>query len=174
MWGLKAKELLRLLNPVHAGEDLGPGLLRAIEKGFGAVPWERMVKRMRSYKVTYERDEDGWWVARVRGVRGVHTQGRTIGDARRRIREALALAIGDRAAAGAELKDDVRLPAEVRKKLRAADAARKRLEAEKAKAQESIAEAVWVLTRKLRLSVRDVGDLVDLSHQRVQQLVQEA
>ena len=44
---------------------------------------------MKSYRVAYERDESGWWVASVRGVRGCHTQGRTVDEARRRIREAV-------------------------------------------------------------------------------------
>ena len=46
---------------------------------------------VKSYRVAYERDESGWWVATVRGVRGCHTQGRTVDEARRRIREALEL-----------------------------------------------------------------------------------
>ena len=51
-----------------------------------------MVKEaVKSYRVAYERDESGWWVATVRGVRGCHTQGRTVDEARRRIREALEL-----------------------------------------------------------------------------------
>src|SRR5690349_5909734 len=81
---------------------------------------------MKRYKVTYERDPEKWWVATVRGVAGVHTQGRTIDEARRRIREALALAIGDDAAEAAELVDDVRLPADVRRMLSALAKARKR------------------------------------------------
>ena len=40
---------------------------------------------MKTYHVTYERDESGWWVASVRGLRGCHTQGRTVDEARRRI-----------------------------------------------------------------------------------------
>jgi predicted RNase H-like HicB family nuclease len=43
----------------------------------------------------YERDEAGWWVASVRKVRGCHTQGRTVDEARRRIREALELFVDD-------------------------------------------------------------------------------
>ena len=50
---------------------------------------------MKRYRVAYERDESGWWVASVRGVRGCHTQGRTVDEARRRIREALALFVDD-------------------------------------------------------------------------------
>lgn len=50
---------------------------------------------MKRYRVTYERDESGWWVASVSGVRGCHTQGRTVDEARRRIKEALELFVDD-------------------------------------------------------------------------------
>ena len=33
---------------------------------------------VKTYRIAYERDESGWWVASVRGVRGCHTQGRTV------------------------------------------------------------------------------------------------
>ena len=46
-------------------------------------------------RVAYEGDESGWRVAPVRGVRGCHTQGRTVDEARRRIREALELFVDD-------------------------------------------------------------------------------
>lgn len=63
---------------------------------------------MRStYTVTFDRDESGWWQARVPGVTGCHTQGRTMDEARRRIRGALALFVDD--ATDAELVEDVRL-----------------------------------------------------------------
>lgn len=61
-----------------------------------------------AYTVTYERDEAGWWIARVQGVAGVNSDGRTVDDARRRVREALSLAIGDEAAEAAELVEEVR------------------------------------------------------------------
>ena len=40
---------------------------------------------VKSYRVAYERDESGWWVATVRGVRGCHTQGRTVDEAREQL-----------------------------------------------------------------------------------------
>jgi predicted RNase H-like HicB family nuclease len=43
------------------------------------------------YTVDYVLGGDGWWTASVRDVRGAHTQGRSIAQARRRIREALGL-----------------------------------------------------------------------------------
>lgn len=131
------------------------------------------MKRNR-YTVKYERDESGWWVAQVKEAPAAITQGRTITEARRRIREALALAIDDdERAEKAELVDDVRLEADVRRVLRQARTARERMEAERAKAQASTSEAVRVLTGRLNLSMRDTAELLGLSHQRVQQLAQD-
>ena len=47
------------------------------------------------WNFSYERDEAGWWIARVHGVAGAHSNGRSIAEARGRVRVALALAIGD-------------------------------------------------------------------------------
>jgi len=63
---------------------------------------EAMTKR---YSVDYELDQSGWWVASVHEIAGCHTQGRTIEQARERIREALLL-FG--VPATAELVDHVR------------------------------------------------------------------
>jgi len=73
--------------PVHPGEDIGPGLPRRIERDLEPPLSKGMVEEVvRTYRVTYERDESGWWVASVHGVRGCHTQGRrTVDEARRRI-----------------------------------------------------------------------------------------
>jgi len=102
------------------------------------------------------------------------TQGRTIAEARRRIREALALALDDDAAAKrATLIDDVRLPADARRALEQARAARARLDTESKKAQESTAKAVRTLLKSMHLSVRDAGDLIGISPQRVHQLAHE-
>ena len=128
---------------------------------------------MDTYKVTYERDEGGWWIARLHGVPGVHSNGRTIGEARRRVREALSLAVGDRAAERARLEDDVRLPADLRKGLAQAVAARTLAEESASRAVDSTARAARLLRDRLGLSVRDVGELLGLSHQRIQQLCRE-
>ncbi len=127
-----------------------------------------------SYTVRYERDEAGWWVAQVKEAPAAITQGRTIGEARRRIREALGLAVGDDAAAQrAKLVDDVKLPADARRALRQARAARARLAEESKKAQDSTAKAVRTLLKGMHLSVRDAGELIGISPQRVHQLAQE-
>ncbi|MCA1585044.1 MAG: type II toxin-antitoxin system HicB family antitoxin [Acidobacteria bacterium] len=62
------------------------------------------MKKLKTYRA-YKR-ESGWWVASVRGVRGCHTQGRTVDWARRRIVEAMELSLDD--ARRAKIVDDVR------------------------------------------------------------------
>lgn len=117
----------------------------------------------------FERDEDGWWVASVPSIKGCHTQGRSIRQARERLREALSLFVDD--VDSVEVVEDLKLPASAKRALARHTAARRKAELEQQKAQESTAEAVKTLTEDLNLSVRDAGDLLGLSHQRIQQLI---
>ena len=128
----------------------------------------RTVKRG-TYRVAYELDESGAWVARVPSVRGCHTYGRTLDQARRRIREALALWVED--ADTAELVEDVRLPKSARDAIRRSRASRRRADQERQLAQRITAEAARTLVEELHLGLRDAGELMGLSHQRVQQLI---
>jgi len=123
------------------------------------------------YHVTYERDASGWWVASVRGVKGCHTQGRTVDEARRRVREALSLFVTD--AASADLLDQVKLPAAVRRAIHAYSSLRKKADAEDKRASAAARRAVRALQGgKLKMSARDAAALLGLSHQRVHQLAQ--
>ena len=70
---------------------------------------------MKSYEVVYERDDEGWWAASVLGVRGCRTQGRSLAQARERIREALSLFVKEAQRAG--LRDKIVLPAELRRQV---------------------------------------------------------
>jgi predicted RNase H-like HicB family nuclease len=126
---------------------------------------------MKPYRVTYERDESGWWVASVRGMRGCHTQGRTVDEARRRIREALALFVDD--ARKAAIVDDVKLPTAATKAIRAYATLRRRADEEDRRAARAARRAVQLLrSGKLKMSARDAARLLGLSHQRVHQLTQ--
>jgi predicted RNase H-like HicB family nuclease len=122
-----------------------------------------------SYRVVLERDESGAWIARVPRVHGCHAYGRTLEQVRRRIREALALWIED--AESAVLVEDVRLPAAARDAIQRSRRARRAAEVRHADAQAATSEAAQALVRELHLGVRDAGELLGLSHQRVQQLV---
>jgi predicted RNase H-like HicB family nuclease len=125
---------------------------------------------MAKYVVTYERDEGGWWIAELHGVPGVNSDGRTVAGARRRVREALSLAIGGQAAELAELVDEVKLPAEVMQAVRNTVATRARADKLQVAAREATHTLVKELTRRYGLSARDAADLLGISHQRVQQL----
>ena len=87
-----------------------------------------------------ERDESGWWVASVRELRGCHTQGRTVGEARRRIREAMRLFVGN--VRTAKTVDDVKLPAGVKKAIDAYTKLRKRADVEDRRAATAARRAV--------------------------------
>ena len=124
---------------------------------------------MNVYHVAYQRDESGWWVASVREVRGCHTQGRTVDEARRRIREAMELFVDD--AQSAKVVDDVKLPATAAKAIRTYATLRKRADQEDRRAAIAARRAVRLLQGgKLKMSARDAARVVGISHQRVHQL----
>ena len=127
---------------------------------------------MNTYHVAYVRDESGWWVASIREVRGCHTQGRTVDEARRRIREALELFVDD--ARSAKLVDDVKLPVRAAKAIRAYATLRKRADQEDRRAALAARRAVRLLRGgKLKMSARDAARLLRVSHQRVHQLAHD-
>jgi predicted RNase H-like HicB family nuclease len=128
---------------------------------------------MKTYTVTYERDEDSMWVASIEALPGCHTQGRTIAQARRRIKEALAAYLDDdKAAARARLVDDVKLPAGARRALDRALEERRRADEEARRAQSTTMAVARLLVDKVGLSMRDAGELLGVSFQRIHQLSQ--
>lgn len=123
-----------------------------------------MAREMSTYNVVYERDTDefgrAWWLARVPSVQGCHTQGRTIDQARRRIREALGLFVNDPKTA--KLIDDVHLPAAIRVNLRAYRERRDEAAAAERKATAAARAAVRTLKRQLHVSTRDAAEMLGL------------
>src|SRR5437667_10375633 len=108
---------------------------------------------VKSYRVAYERDKSGWWVATVRGVRGCHTQGRTVDEARRRIREALELFVDN--ARRAPIVDDVKLPSAATRAIRAYATLRKKADVEDRRAAARLdAPSAVLRTGKLKMSAR--------------------
>jgi predicted RNase H-like HicB family nuclease len=122
-------------------------------------------------KVRYELDETGWWVASIDAVPGCHTQGRTIEQARERIREALAALVGDKAAARAELQDDIQLPPKAKRAV--INSYSKRDEASKLALEAELAAREAARTLSKSMSLRDVGAVLGVSRQRAHQLIAE-
>jgi len=121
------------------------------------------------YTVRIERDETGAWLARVPEVPGCHTYGRSLRQAKRRIREALSLWVTD--ADRADLSFDIRLPRDTGRAVATARSVRKAADRAQREAMEATKRAAADLTGSFGLSVRDTAELLELSHQRVQQLL---
>ena len=119
------------------------------------------------YRAVFEREPDGRWTVEVPEVRGCHTYGRTIDQARNRLREALSLFVDD--AEKAEFQEDIKLPNNVLQTVRDAKQRREALSREEIEMVTAQMKAVKQL-RDLKLGYRDAGALLGLSYQRVQQL----
>jgi hypothetical protein len=120
------------------------------------------------YKVIYKLDAAGEWTAWVRGLRRCRGRGRTLRQARRRLRAALSRF--DEEPHRADLLEDVRLPPPARTLLVRHWAARRRVRSEEARAQAAARQAVEALLG-LRLSVRDAADLLGLPYPKAQQML---
>lgn len=126
------------------------------------------VKR-RHYRVVLERDESRSWIVSVPELPGCHTYGRTLGQARRRLREALSLWVDD--VERAELEEEIRLPKRALAAVDRSREARRSAARERDRANELTVSAARTLVDELDLGLRDAADLLGLSHQRIQQLV---
>jgi predicted RNase H-like HicB family nuclease len=134
------------------------------------------MRKPSTYQVDFERDsKSGEWTAVIDRSQGVScvTQGRTIAQARRRIREALALFLDDEAAAAqAELVENFVLPAAAKSVLEKAVEARAAAQ-EAARASADLSERAAKSLAKAGVSRRDAADILGISPGRVQQLVGE-
>lgn len=124
---------------------------------------------MARYTARFEVDPGGeGWIVTVSGIQGCRSEGDTLPQARKRIREALSLFVDD--AEEAEIEEEYVLPAGIRRTLARQRKAKARAEAAAAEAGELLRSAVAQLT-ELGLTRRDVAAVVGVSFQRVQQLV---
>lgn len=129
---------------------------------------------MKPLKVIFEPDEGGWWTAIIPDVKGVLSDGRTLVEARRRVRQALALAsdVGwtRKAASAVPFIEEVRWPSRARALLEEYRAAREALDRAADRVEWATWQTVQELVRKDGRSVRDVASVLGISFQRVHQL----
>lgn len=133
-----------------------------------------MAKAGATYHVVYTPDADGKWGAEILEKPDgclVVTWGRSLREARSRIRDALATALeNDAAAERAVFVEEFKLPKA--KRLAGLRTRREKVEA----SVRELADESAALARELQkegFSMRDIAELVGTSHQRVQQWVAE-
>ena len=125
---------------------------------------------MKTFRVVYEREPDGRWTVHVPDVTGCHTHGRTIEQARERIREALALFVPERTAAAAKFEEQIKLPDRLDGYVRTVKQLRARLIEMREELAKVEQKAIKGLRQDAKLGHRDAGEILGLSHQRVHQL----
>jgi predicted RNase H-like HicB family nuclease len=129
------------------------------------------VSTAKTYVAVYNRDDtDDAWNVRIKGVDGCQTYGRSLRQAQQRIREALAVWL-DAEPATLAIRDQ--LPEQFTAVTARVNRSRSAAERATAEAQEQTAQAARTLS-ELGLSRRDAAELLGLSHQRVQQLLESS
>jgi len=109
------------------------------------------------HRVVYRRNAAGRWVATVPGTRRCRGEGKTLRQARRRLRASLAKVVED--PLEIDFVEDVRLPPPSRDRLVAYWKARRRLERETERSDRAAAAALEALLA-LKLNLKDVSDLL--------------
>ena len=123
--------------------------------------------KAKTYRAVYDHDGAMWYVRMV-GVRGCHSQGRTIAQARRHILECLTLFVD----VPVKVVDVIRLPKAVMAELKEAKTAQEKTQAFLRDLRDRNRKIVKTLTGTVGLSLHDAGDLLGVSKQRAQQLLE--
>jgi predicted RNase H-like HicB family nuclease len=132
-----------------------------------------MARRMKTYAATFERDESGYWtvVARVAPGQIAISDGQTLAKARKRIRQAIG-ALLDVKESSFTIEERIKLPAETQRSLRHYERAVAELEQHERVTRAARRTAATALTRA-GISRRDAGQILGISGQRVQQVLEE-
>ena len=126
-----------------------------------------------AHRVVFERDDNRRWFVHCSDLPGAHSHGRTLASARFNIREAIALVLDIAESSDIDLVEDIRLSDPVlQESVEQARQLRHRAIGLEQQARSATLEAIErSAVSDTALSLRDLADLLGLSHQRVQQLV---
>jgi len=120
----------------------------------------------RRVTAVYERDEDGVWIVALEEEPRAHSFGRTLERARANIEDVASLWFDGEL----EVLDEVILPKGARDEVDEANAVRAELRSLEAVLRTCSTSAAHRLAKE-NISRRDIGNLLGISHQRVQQLL---
>jgi hypothetical protein len=121
---------------------------------------------MKAYTARAQR-VDGWWAISVDGVKGAHTQVRRLDQAEDAVRDLVGLIL-DIPTDSFEVKIAPEIEAPVRMAMK--DFEKAQIEAAKAQVALSAKREAAAVVISKKLTVRDAGFLLGISHQRVAQL----
>lgn len=134
----------------------------------GTLSWKGLVG-MKVYVAICSRDEGGYWNASVPEVPGAHTFARRLDQIPGQIKEALRL-FPESVPAEFDVELEPRLPDSMQEMVRQANEVREHARRAAEQANEQTRAAAAAL-RSGGLPMRDVGELLHVSHQRVAQLL---
>ena len=121
-----------------------------------------------TYTAIYKRDpDDDAWLVHIKDVQGCYSFGRTLPQARERIRDCLGLFDDNHETV--EIIDEVVFDVPAKKAMQRATKAKAKAEAAQEEASAAMREAGAAM-REAGLKLRDVGHLLGVSHQRVSKL----
>jgi DNA-directed RNA polymerase specialized sigma24 family protein len=135
-------------------------------KGFG-----KGVVVVKTYEITAERS-DGWWAFSVPEIQGAHGQAKRLDQVRDAARDVVSK-VADVPADSFELELNIRLEPHVEHLLSEAKEMRDQVEKLQQAAQDTMRRAIEQCKDVAGLSVRDIGNLLDVSFQRVSQVLGE-
>jgi hypothetical protein len=129
------------------------------------------MKPRKTYRLVVER-EPGWWIVQIPELE-LTTQAGRLGDVEKNAREAIA-ALLDVGTLTFELEQEVVAPEAVVRELDEARALMDQAAILREEGADRIGRAVDKLIKDFGLTMRETGKLLDLSHQRIAQLVERA
>jgi len=125
---------------------------------------------MKRYTAIYRRGRDKVWTVSVPELDGCHTQGKTFIAAKRRVVEAIEVTIGHDLPKDVIVKDEIKLDYADAVSAFKAKSSRRVAEVAKKDARIQLEIAIKRL-RKQDFSLREIGQILGVSHQRVDQIL---